>query len=207
MKRIFAYLVETFIFPIIKIFTAQIEGKENIPKRGAFILASNHINSSDHYFIGLALRERSRDIHFIGAPNARFIKWYTAIVYYLADVISIDRNRVDREALLKEAEHYLRKGEIIAIYPEGNTNRNNILLKGKTGAAELALRTGLPIVPIGMSSKRKGTMRKRVIKIGKPLYFTKETSTELSQKLLRKTTKKIMMAISSLSEKPYPYDD
>lgn len=203
MKKTFALFLRFFILPIASCFLERVEGRENIPSKGGFILVANHINSSDHYFLGAAFRKRMEDIYFIGATDVRFVKWYNAIIYYLAETIRVDRNHVNRKAVLEKAREYLEKGKIIAIYPEGDTNRGKNLLRGKTGAAELALKTGLPVIPVGMSSKRKGITKKRIIKIGKPLYF--EKTTELSQEILRKTTKKIMIAISSLSGKPYPY--
>lgn len=57
MKTFFIYFCELFAFPIVGLFTKQIEGKENIPSENNFILASNHLNSLDYWFIGNALKK------------------------------------------------------------------------------------------------------------------------------------------------------
>ena len=56
MKTFFIYFCELFAFPIVDLFTKQIEGKENIPSEDYFILASNHLNSLDFWFIGNVLK-------------------------------------------------------------------------------------------------------------------------------------------------------
>lgn len=58
MKRSFVIFNKVFVFPIIKtFFLGEIKGKENIPKNGNFIIASNHINNLDHWLISQALRK------------------------------------------------------------------------------------------------------------------------------------------------------
>ena len=199
MKTIFAFFCKFLLFPITNFFTKEIKGKENIPLTNGFILVSNHTNGLDHWFIGNVLRERIRDVRFVGAMDNLKLFLQSGMLYYLSDTIIINRKKNNREQLLKKLSECLKNGEIIVIYPEGDSNPKKELLKGKTGAAELALRTGFPIVPVGMA--RAKSFMKRIIKIGKPMYFSKEQGEY--NLLLRKTTDKIMCEISNLCSKPY----
>jgi 1-acyl-sn-glycerol-3-phosphate acyltransferase len=105
----------------------------------------------------------------------------------------------------------LENDQIIVIYVEGDTNRKSQLLKGKTGAAELALETNCPIVPIGL--KKTGKLLQTIVNVGPVIDLTEEQKSleriQGDQKayylLLRETTDKIMRKISKLCEKPYPF--
>ena len=210
MKRSFVYFTRIFIFPFIKGHIKEIDGKENLPPEENFIIASNHQSHIDSWLIMYALNERLKKLHFLGAKEgiSGFIKFST--LYYFTDTIAFDRKHVKREKVLRKLEDFLEKGRIVIIYPEGNSNAKAELLKGKTGVAELALKTGKPVIPIGIHSEEKG---KNVITIGKPMYFLKEKElfgktnkdSEDYHFILRKVTDQIMEEISKLSKKPYNF--
>lgn len=212
MKKIFFYFLKFILNPILRLFIEKIEGEENLPQVGNYILSSNHADSLDHFFIGIILEKRLREMHFIGALDEPKTFLYAIILYYLADTIAINRRKVNREAFLDKVSEFLKAGEIIVIYPEGTTTKDEKkLLRGKTGAAELVLRTGVSVVPVGM--KKNKYSRKRTIKIGRPLIFLEER--KLAEKLtkdkdeyyllLREMTDKLMREIAILCGKIYPF--
>jgi len=211
MKPPLVYLCK-LVFPFVDIFIKRIEGKENIPQESSFVVASNHINGRDHFFIARFLKNRLEDLRFIGALDSLKILLASGLLYYLSNTLIVNRKRPDRKNLLKKAIKCLKEGKVIIIYPEGDTNSGPSLLKGKTGVAELAIRTEVPVVPVGMRVKN---FFRREIRIGKPLYFLKESKLlgeiENNKKeynlLLRKTTDRIMREISKLCNKPYPYEN
>ncbi len=213
MKTLFIYFCKLLVFPIISLFTKEIKGKENIPQENTFIIASNHINSLDYWFIGNALQERLRILRFVGAMDNLKILLQSGLLYYAAETITINRQKEGREKINKKMIENLENEKVIVIFPEGNVNREKELLRGKTGVAELALKAEVPIIPLGMRKEKNSF--KRIIEIGKPLYFLKErvllnqikNNQEEYHSLLRKTTNKIMQNISKLSQKPYPYDN
>lgn len=211
MKPFFIFFVKVFLLPLISLFIKEIEGRENLSTKGPFILASNHINGWDHFFISFFLKEKLKDVHFVGAMESLKIHLLFKPLYWASDTITINRNRLKREDFLNRLQKYLNRAKIIIIYPEGDTNPREVLLRGKTGVAELALRTEAKVVPLGMR-KIKNSLR-RIIKIGKPIDF-KEEKRLLKERiqnskdyrlLLRRTTDKIMQEISKLSGKRYPY--
>ncbi len=209
MKRSFVYFSRIFVFPFLRGLIEEISGKENLPEKGNFIIASNHRSHLDSWLIMYALNDRLKKLLFLGAKEgiSGFIKFTT--LYYFTDTIAFDRKHVKREKVLRKLEDMLKKDRIVIIYPEGNSNIKSELLKGKTGVAELALKTGKPVIPIGIYKKEKPS--KYIIKIGKLIYFPKEK--EIFEKtikdsddyrfVLREVTDKIMIEVSKLCKKPY----
>jgi len=211
MKKTFINFAKIFIFPITRIFTEKIEGKENFFKYDSFILVSNHNNGLDHFFIGNALKDNLKNVHFVGAMDNFKILLMSGLLYQFSDTIVIDRKKPKRKEFLEVITKYLKKGKIIIIYPEGDVNKTKFLLRGKTGVAELALKNRVPIIPVGI--KKAENSFKKIVKIGTPLTFPLETeefkNLERNQKdytlLLTKVTDKIMQEISNLCGKPYNY--
>ena len=198
------------MFPITRLFIKETQGKENIPGHGNFIIAANHITGWDHCFIGDAFEERIKELRFIGAMDSWKTFFLSGLLYYLSNTITVNRKKVDRETLLERMIECLKDNKIIVIYPEGDSNQKKELLKGKTGVAEMILKSEVPLVMVG-TRRIKGS-RRRTVKIGKPLYFEKERQLAKGIKnkeeyhlLLRKVTDKIMLEISELCHKPYPY--
>src|SRR5256886_10255038 len=81
--------------------------------------------------------------------------WKTKYLFPAMGMIPIDRsggNASDRA--LNAAARVLERGELFGIYPEGTRSRDGLLHRGHTGPARLALRTGAPLVPVGMRGTR-----------------------------------------------------
>lgn len=212
MKTAFIYFLKLFVFPILKLFIQERKGEKNLPKHNNFILASNHISGRDPFFIGIILEDRLKNVRFIGAIKSLKTFLHLKIFYYLSDTITIKimkKKPINREKFIEKVIKYIEAGEIIVIFPEGDTNRTKVLLKGKTGVAELALKARVPVIPMGI--KKEALLLKRSIKIGKPMYFSEEY--QLAKKiennkdeynlLLRKITDRIMKEISQLCDKSY----
>jgi len=201
MKPAFCFCARKFIAPVLENFVEEIRGKENIPQDTNFILASNHQTNLDHLFVPLPIKDKLEKAHFIGKMDNIFQFLLAGWFYCLAETIPVNRKAKDKRKVLEKAIEALKKGQIIIIYPEGTRNRKKILLTGKTGAAELAIRSGVPIIPMGVIYKdhkpRKFPLR---LNIGEPMYFKEE----LGYEKLKEVTDKIMREISFLSEKTYP---
>ncbi len=212
MKGLYIFLTKFIINPIVKANIFLIEGLENIPRTGGFIVACNHNNSFDHYLITEALGERMKDLKFIGAKDELKTQITTPILYYLTDTIVVKRNDDESkiEATQKAIEH-LQDGKILALYPEGNFSLRSRLLRAKTGIANMIFQSGMPVLPIGIKGFPDNP-KKRIIKVGKMMQFEEyivkarnlDKQSEEYYKLRRDVTDKIMEEISLLCDKPYP---
>jgi 1-acyl-sn-glycerol-3-phosphate acyltransferase len=139
----------------------DVEGLNNIPKRGAVILAANHISNADGVVVGAWITDalKRRRIHWLG--KREMFAW--PVVGWLAahgGVHPVDRDSADIEAF-RLATRILEQGYVLLVFPEGTRSPTGELQEAKDGVAMLALRTGAQIVPIGVSNTdavwRKGT--------------------------------------------------
>jgi len=147
MKRSFVIFNKVFVFPIIKtFFLGEIKGKENIPKNGNFIIASNHINNLDHWLISQAFEERFKDFCFLGKREG-LNGLLRLILDFFAETITFKPKDYQKEKVLEKMEKVLGEDKILIIYPEGNSNKKTELLKGKTELRKKALKTNLPFFP------------------------------------------------------------
>lgn len=141
------------IIKILKFFTTplsqvSIEGKENIPAEGGAILVINHISNLDPVIAGIQIADR-RPVRAL-AKASLFSKPVIGNVLKKMEHIPVYRNSADAAEAYKTAIERLEAGEVIAIYPEGTIPMNvDAMGEFKTGAARLALATGVPIIPIG----------------------------------------------------------
>ena len=127
-----------------------VEGGDELPRLGPLILASNHASNLDVPVIGSWLIPRlGRRIHWLGKKE--LFGW--PIIGWLAangGVHPVDRGAADVEAF-RLAQRILDGGHVLFVFPEGTRSPDGALQAARDGIALLALRTGAPIVPIGIS--------------------------------------------------------
>ena len=124
-----------------------VEGLENVPKEGPAIIAPNHRSVHDSTVLMGVL---PRMIRFIG--KSQYVDdWTTRFAFLALGNIPVDRSSSDSgKAALDAAAAVLEAGDLFGVFPEGTRSRDGLLHKGKTGAARLSLRTGAPIIPVGL---------------------------------------------------------
>jgi 1-acyl-sn-glycerol-3-phosphate acyltransferase len=129
----------------------RLEGAvDRIPRDGPVILAANHASNLDAVEIGAWLIPRlGRRIHWLGKKE--LFAW--PIVGWTATrggVHPVDRGGTDVEAF-RLAQRILDEGQILFVFPEGTRSPDGVLQEARDGLAALAIRSGAPIVPIGIS--------------------------------------------------------
>jgi len=142
----------TVVLPLFKVFwRIEVTGRENLPTDGPAILCPNHTSVLDSFMLPATLRRR---ITFVG--KAEYLDdWKTRYLFPGLGMIPIDRTGGDAaERALTTAARLLDSGQLFGIYPEGTRSRSGLLHKGHTGPARLALRTGAPIIPVGLRGMR-----------------------------------------------------
>ncbi|HZA85513.1 MAG TPA: lysophospholipid acyltransferase family protein, partial [Acidimicrobiales bacterium] len=130
----------------------HVRGLDNLPRRGPAILCPNHTSVIDSFLLPSVLPRR---ITYVG--KAEYLDdWKTKHLFPALGMIPIDRSGGDASSrALDAAANVLESGELFGIYPEGTRSRDGKLRKGHTGPARLSLRTGAPMVPIGMVGTRE----------------------------------------------------
>ena len=129
----------------------RVEGAiDEIPREGAVIIASNHASNLDVPVLGSSLMPRiGRRFQWLG--KRELFAW--PIIGWIADaggVHPVDRSTADVEAY-RLAKRILDEGHVLFVFPEGTRSRDGGLQTARDGVAVLALRTGAPIVPIGIA--------------------------------------------------------
>ena len=185
-----------------------VQGLENVPPSGGFIVAPNHLSFLDSVLVQ-ALMPR---------PVAFFAKaeYFTGtgmkgalMRSFFEGVGSIPVQRGQQAAsvqALKTLLGMLETGDGVGIYPEGTRSRDGLLYRGRTGVGWLALTTGAPVVPVGLlgtdrlqpAGSRWIRPQHFTMKIGKPLYFER-TGPDHSLPARRQATDTIMDAIAVLT--------
>ena len=142
--RRFGNVVLRCLFSIL--LKLEVVGRENVPRTGAFIAMINHVSFLDPVMtVGLAPREivAMSKIENYHNPVA-------ALVLRLYGSFPIRRGEVDREAI-RASLHVLELGRGLLMAPEGTRSKTRTLQEGRDGMAMIALRAGVPVVPVAVS--------------------------------------------------------
>ncbi|MEZ5230656.1 MAG: lysophospholipid acyltransferase family protein [Acidimicrobiales bacterium] len=192
-----------------KLWDLKVVGLENIPKTGPALITPNHVAFIDSVFITTLMPRRTLAV----GKSDYMDSWKTKFLFPATGMIPIDRaGGSASQAALDAAAASLERGDLFLIYPEGTRTRTGYLHKGRTGAARLALRTGAPIIPVGI----RGTDRiqpvdtvKPVtgvpceIHIGRPIDVSRYRNRQDDRRVLRQITDEVMFEVAELSGQTY----
>jgi 1-acyl-sn-glycerol-3-phosphate acyltransferase len=209
-----ANIIHLKIIPsIARLWVRQITGKENIPKeKTGLIIAANHASYMDHFiFGGVMPLATNRMVHFLAKKEhfeGKQKKWHEFL-----EAIPVDRQAGGKSGL-DEAVKALKKGKIIAIYPEGTRTLTGKLQRGKTGVARLALGAKVPVLPVGLKGtfdilpkgKNVPRFKRASVHIGKLMHFDEYYGKENDKKALRLVTDNVMKEIGRLCGQKYEFD-
>jgi 1-acyl-sn-glycerol-3-phosphate acyltransferase len=131
----------------IGLLQVEIEGQENIPS-GPFILMANHTNWIDPVVAGLAIYPRDA-MFMVKIENAehRLLRYF----FYAYDAVPIDRGEADTTAIRRAVEVLTEDHDILYVAPEGTRSGHGRLQEAKNGMTFVALRAGVPILPVGIT--------------------------------------------------------
>lgn len=183
----------------------RVEGLEHAPRNGPYILVSNHCSNLDPPFLGWAVgHQTGRVIHFMAKDEIRgwpVVGWLSR----QSGVFFIRRGEVDRGAQ-RIAVDLLASGRALGLFPEGTRSRDGQLRRGRSGAALLAMRAGVPLLPVAIAGThrifaggRRIPRRSRVtIRIGRPFTLAPLVDGRLDRPALQEATARIMREIADL---------
>lgn len=181
----------------------QIRGKENIPAQGPLLIVANHLNLADPPLLSVSIDRKTMFMAKEELFRARFTGYFIGSF----GAFPVHRSQADTKAV-RQALEVLANGFALVVFPEARRSVTGQLQPAYAGATLIALRSGAPILPIGITGTEKmigitwPLRRPRItVNIGKPFHLpagSKATKTELS-----KLTRLIMEHIAELLPAEY----
>jgi 1-acyl-sn-glycerol-3-phosphate acyltransferase len=142
MYEIVRVLTSLYAYTLLRTRAIQ---TENVPGRGAVILAPNHFSFMDHFLMGAYIR---RKVRFMA--KSQLFKRPMQFVYSHGGVFPVRRGARDDDTFIT-AKAILARGGAITMYCEGGRSRTGkVAEQAKRGIGRLALETGVPVVPIAI---------------------------------------------------------
>jgi 1-acyl-sn-glycerol-3-phosphate acyltransferase len=180
-------------------------GAENIPPQGGVIITTNHLSLVDSAV--LFLTPKRPEITALVTDKYKaypFVRWFTET----GGGIWIDRTKADFSAF-REALTEIKAGRALGISPEGTRSLTGGLIEGKSGTVLLAQKSGVPIVPVGITGtedvfkKFKRLQRPHVTAHYGPAFTLPPLGRENREQQLKEQTDEIMCRIGALIPERY----
>lgn len=184
---------------------------DEIPRDGPVIVAANHASNLDPVVIAsFLLPKLGRRLQWLG--KRELFDWpVIGLMARKGGVHAVDRSTADVEAY-RLAKRILDEGHALFVFPEGTRSRDGALQEARHGAAVLGLRTGAPIVPVGIAGSYDRWPRGRklprpggrvTVRVGSPFRLADELPTDLDRKTATPlATELIMRRIAELLPPP-----
>jgi 1-acyl-sn-glycerol-3-phosphate acyltransferase len=192
------YKLAHFILEIILIifYRRRIYGKENIPKDGPFIICSNHIKWIDPVVVGCAFPRRLK-VYFM-AKEELFRRRFIAYILKKVGAYPVNRKIADYSAIRRSFQ-LLSENKVIGLFPEGTRSKTGRLQKAQDGAALIASRDSLPVVPVAIEGPYR-IFHPLSVRIGAPFCLEKLEYNSRAEKkaLLAQMSGRIMENIKNL---------
>ena len=195
-------------FLLRRLARVEIRGSENLPTQGPALLVFNQLSLLDTPL--MTMLGGGRDAIGLVADDYRKKLHYRLLLEW-GGSIWLRRDRAHHTAL-KEALEALDGGWLVAISPEGRRSPTGALLRGKPGAAFLARRAGVPIVPVAITNThRVGSSLSHLrrasiaVRVGRPFRLPSRPEVEggSTSERLRDDTTRIMERLAALLPPEY----
>lgn len=202
------------VAPVLRsLYRPEVTGYEYVPPSGPVILAANHVSFADEVFTPIAARRQVfyfAKAEYFTTPGVRG----RAMAAFFHGLGQLPVERADTRSaagVIDIGVDLLREGGALGIFPEGTRSPDGQLHKFRTGVARVALRSGAPVVPVGIVGTRdvlspddRRWHRAPVgVHFGAPMHFGERAAEERSARVLREVTDTIRRAVQELSGQPY----
>ncbi len=192
------WLGRAIVFPAL--FSTQVEDLEHVPPTGGYVVAINHFSNFDPIMVGTYVQRPlnyAAKLELLEAP-------VIGLVYRLWGSVPVRRNGMDLPAL-RTLLRILRAGGLVGMFPEGTRSRDGVLHRPVAGAAYLAAKANVPIVPVGISGTERFAWGRRLrhgripvrIRVG-PAFALATSGKRLNTHTLAEAGDEIMRQIAAL---------
>lgn len=190
-------------------------GRDHIPASGGAVLVANHISNFDVLVLGEYIIWAGRWPRYLGKAEI----WKVPVLGWVArqcEQIPVLRNTAQAKDSLVHAKRALERGKLVAMYPEGTItgDPDGWPMNPRTGAARIALETGVPVIPVGqlgadavlggktLEWRRLFSLRRRPVHVlaGEPVDLDRYRGRELDKETLELASVAVMDAVTSLVE-------
>ncbi len=158
-----------FVYPFIRVMLwlwhpfTKVCGRENIPADG-YLICANHASQADPFWVAFALGSRRR-MHIMAKKE--IMSWPVAGAFCRKlGAFGVDRGGADLSAV-KATLTFLKNRENVLLFPEGTRVKPGKQVEPKNGGVLLALRAGVPVLPIYITQRKRPFHALKII-IGKP---------------------------------------
>jgi 1-acyl-sn-glycerol-3-phosphate acyltransferase len=205
---------ELLVSPLLRAyFRPQATGQQFVPRTGPLILAANHLSAADEVFTPITAGRQvlyfAKAEYFTGPGlRGRVNAWFFREMGH----VPVDRDNPRAAAdTIDAGVELLAQDKALGIYPEGTRSPDGRLHKFRTGVARLALRTGVPVIPVGLvgtdkvliEGDRRWHRSPVEVHYGPPLDFSGRAEDERSSRMLREVTETVREAVQKLSGQDY----
>ena len=194
-------------------YRPTVTGAQHVPAAGPVILAANHQSFADQFFVPLAARRQV--FYFAKAEyfTTQGVRGRAMAAFFEAmGQVPVERGDTrSAAAVIDIGVEVLDGGGALGIFPEGTRSPDGRMYRFRTGVARLAIRSGAPVIPVGVLGTRAvqppGTRRwhRAAVEVhfGAPLTFGHLADEERSARVLREVTDAIRTQIQALSAAEY----
>ena len=203
IRRCGQYIIKSIVISNLKI---TVRGKENIPQTPKALIVANHSSYLDVFVLGVPFFEQGLKTRWV-ISKTNYRVWYLKWLYFLWQVIPVN-------GTIEKVKHALDKDLWVVIFPEGNekwyppSEAAKKRARPAKGAAVIALSTGVPVIPVGITGADKVLPARSfrldrhhdiTVTVGKPFSCNVVKEENIGSDLLNLTINDIMAKIKALT--------
>jgi 1-acyl-sn-glycerol-3-phosphate acyltransferase len=208
----FAFCVAVLRPTLMVLTKRDWQNTDKLPGNGGLVLVANHISHLDPLTYAHFVYDSGRLPRYLAKAEIMALPVLRIILKSAGQIPVYRQSRTASESF-RAAVAAVEKGECVVVYPEGTITRDPDLwpMVGKTGAARIALSTDRPVIPTAQwgahhilapyAKKASLFPRKTIhVRVGDPVELDDLRGQQLSPKVLREATDRIMAAVTALLE-------
>ena len=204
--RLYAFVRWLVITASARPWRVQVHGADRVPTDGAFVFAPSHRSMLDITWLTLVTRRR---IRFMGKASLFRVPLLGALFSALGG-FAVERDGSDR-APLRDSLAILDSGDALAVYPEGTRQHGPRIQPLQPGAAYLAIKAQVPIVPVALagteepfrSGRRFPRFDPGVVVVGTPIQPPVRTGSVVKRELVDQLNAQLLVAMQELFDEAY----